>query len=59
MQDKKRNSQPVEESIPDSLQAEEWITPYVFVYKGQLWEIKADGKVCLLEPGSQLKVHSE
>lgn len=34
--------------IPDTTQAEKWITPFVFLFKGKYWEIKPDGEIVLI-----------
>lgn len=33
------------EDIPDTSQAEEWLSEDVFIFKGRLWEVKPNGEV--------------
>lgn len=38
----------VELSKPDTNQAEQWLTPDSFLYKGHIWEVLLDGRVVKL-----------
>jgi len=33
------------EKLPDSQDAEEWISPEIFIYHGDLYEVQPDGTV--------------
>lgn len=40
---------------PDTQQAEQWLTPDFFLYRGHVWEVLLDGRVIKLNGGVNAK----
>lgn len=41
------------QNIPDSVQAEEWLSADVFLFKGQLWRVKSNGEIAPAEESAR------